>query len=196
MSKNMKKHFTALTLIAIFLIAIPLFTAGINIPKSSDNESSAQKDTELTDMLAYEYNENYCKEGLKAVAIILNSNYKAGEKAKTLSKKGFLKKHKDGKKIYSDLKKICKDTKNLCITYKGKAVKPPYYYITNGACKSEQPYLKAAANPWDLLSADYTYDAKPGVSFYSINEMCKSGMSWKESLNRYFKNVKITAVKK
>lgn len=191
MSKNMKKHFTALTLIAIFLVAIPLFTAGINIPKSSDNESSAQKDTELTDMLAYEYNENYCKEGLKAVAIILNSNYKAGEKAKTMSKKEFLKKYKNGKNYYSNLEKLSEELKDRYITYKGKAVKVPYFFITDGSCKAEEPYLKNTANPWDLLSAKYTFDAKSGVSLNSINEMCKKGMSSEEALERYFKNVKI-----
>lgn len=195
MSKNMKKHFTALVLITVFLTAIPLFTIKTNVTKPENNNTAPKKGTKLTDILAYEYNENYCSDGLKAAGIILNSNYKSGAELKAISKKDFLQKQKNGKKTYSELEKICKEIKDLCITYKGKAVKIPYYYITNGVCKAEQPYLKAAASPWDLLSSDYTYDAKPGVSLYSINEMCKNGMSPEESINRYFKNIKITAVK-
>ena len=195
MSKNMKKHFTALSLIAIFLIAIPLFTIKINIPKSNDNESASQKSTNLTDMLAYEYNENYCKEGLKAIGIILNSNYKSGVKVKTLSKKEFLQKYKKGESYYSFIEKISEEIKDRCITYKGKTVKIPYCYITDGSCKEEKPYLKSTANPWDLLNAKYSFDAKSGVSMNSINLMCKKGLSCEESLNRFFKNIKITAVK-
>lgn len=194
MSKNMKKHFTSLALIAILMIVIPLFTIRINLPKATDNESASKKSPALADMLAYEYNENYCKEGLKAVGIILNSNYKSGKKVKTLSKKEFLKKYKNGESYYSLLEKLSEEINDRCITYKGKAVKFPYYYITDGSCKSEKPYLKSTANPWDLLNAKYSFDAKSGVSLNSINLICKKGLSSEECLNRFFKNTKITAV--
>lgn len=195
MSKNMKKHFTALVLIAVFLTAIPLMTIRINIPKSANKKNSAQEPVKLTDMLAYEFKEGYCEEGLKATGIILNSNYKAGEKVNTLSKTEFFKKYKNEKNYYSLIEKLSEELKDQCITYKEKAVKIPYYYITNGDCKTDLPYIKSTANPWDLLSAKYNFDAKSGVSLNSINEMCRKGLSCEDALNRYFENIKITAVK-
>ena len=194
MNKNMKKHFTALGLTAVFLTTIPLITLNLSASKTQSTKSTAKKNIELTDMLAYEFKEDYCDDGLKALGIILNSNYKSGTSPKTISKKDFLKEHKNGKKYYSLLEKISKKIKDRCITYKGKAARIPYYYITNGSCKSEKPYLRNTVSPSDLLCEEYTFDAKPGVSLYSINKMCERGLSCEESLNRYFKNIEITAV--
>ena len=191
MRENMKKHFTAFVLTAVFLTAIPLFTVKTGVPKATNKKILHQKDSALTDMLAYIFDEDFCTEGLKAAAIILNSNYKAGAKVNTINKNDFLKKYKNGKDYYSELEKLSDTIKDLSITYNGKAVKTPCYYITNGICEGGKPYLRNTANPWDYFCPEYTFDAKAGVSLYSVNKMCEKGLSAEEVLNRYFKDVKI-----
>lgn len=192
----MKKHIIALILTAGFLFMIPLFTVK-NI--SCDNiVSSFNSDKEnnsgyLANLLAYEFREDYNEECLKAVAIILNSNYKAGVKCKSLSKMDFIKKYKGGESYYSIIEKTVKETENICIKYKGKPAAVPYAYITSGNCESEQPYLRDTQSPWDLINNSYTFDAPEGVSLNGINELCRNGLSCDEALYHYLKNIEIAA---
>ena len=194
MSENMKKHMIALILAAAFLIVVPILTVRNNAANDKNNDFISNKENNsdyLTEILANEFREEYCSEGLKAVGIILNSNYKSGEKIQSLNKSEFIKKYKNGEKYYSLIEKTADEIGDKCITYKGKAVKLPYYYTTNGNCDDEYSYLKNTANPWDLINKNYTYDSKPGISLNSLNELCKKGLSCEESLSRYLKDIKI-----
>ena len=193
----MKKHFTALILASLFLILIPLFIVKLNAPnneKQSYNSKNEISGGLTAEMLAYEFREEYCREGLKALAIILNSNYKAGVKLKNLSKTEFIKKHKNGAYHYSLLENTVKETADYCVTYKAKAVIIPYSYVTNGKCENDYAYLRNTANPRDFINPEYKFNSPSGVSLYSINELCKKGLSCEESLSRYFADTKITAV--
>lgn len=187
----MKKHIAVLVLAAAFLIVIPLFTVktGImNSNKTDFNSNNENKSNYLTELLAYEFREEYSAETLKAIGIILNSNYKSGEKPKRMTKEDFIKKHKNGERYYSLLENTAKEIKNKTIIYKGKSAAIPYSYITSGVCESDYPYLRDTANPWDLINSEYTFDAKPGVSLNGINKLCEKGLSCEQALNRYFKN--------
>lgn len=190
----MKKHITAITLAAIFLIIIPLLTVNFNYfgnRKAGFNSYKENKTDYLTGILASEFREDYCEEGLKAVAIILNSNYNSGVKLNSISKDEFLKKHKNGERYYSKIEKTSEEYGNTIITYKGKPVTVPFSYVTNGDCQSDYAYIRNTANPRDLINAGYTFDSEPGVSLNSINELCKRGLSCEEALNRYFKKISI-----
>lgn len=195
----MKKLLIAASLAAALMIAIPLFTVKNNtfgdIKKIFNSKKEVKSDA-LTEIVAYNFKEDYCDEGLKAITIILNSNYKAGDKLKRLNKKDFIKKYKNGANYYSKIEKTIKENNGKYITYKGKPARIPYCYISNGKCLIDYPYIRKTSSPWDLLSKDYTFDAKSNVSLNSINTLCKNGLSYKESLSRYLKNIKITASKR
>ncbi len=190
----MKKLLAAAALAAALMIAIPLFTVKNNalgdIKKMFNSKKEAKSDA-LTEIVAYNFKEDYCGEGLKALAIILNSNYKAGDKLKRISKKDFLKKYKNGASYYSKIEKTVKEISGSYITYKGKPARIPCCYISNGKCQIDYPYIRKTSSPWDLLSKSYTFDAKSNVSLNSINALCENGLSYKESLSRYLKDVKI-----
>jgi len=194
MSENMKKHFIALAFAVVLMIAIPLFTVqnrAWNDIKTNLSSNKEKYSETLTGILAKEFHEGYCEEGLKAVAIILNSNYKSGVKYKTMSKNAFMKKYEKGSDYYSLIEKTAEETADIIITYKGKTVKIPCSYITDGSCEIDYPYLRCTDNPWDLNNKSFTYECKSGVSLNSINELCKKGLSCEEALNRYFKNTSI-----
>ncbi|MCR5653647.1 MAG: hypothetical protein K6F88_07575 [Ruminococcus sp.] len=194
----MKKHIIALILTSVFLISIPLFTVNINTTKSKKSSFNSDKEIKSgvsTEILAYEFKKEFCEEGLKAVAIILNSNYKSGVKLNTLSKSNFLKKFTDGERYYSLIEKTIEETGGRYITYKGKPVKIPCSFVTDGKCDSVYPYLRDTCNPADLINPHYTFNSSSGVSFNSINKLCKKGLSFEECLDRYFTDIKITAAK-
>ena len=188
----MRKHITALIMALVFLAVIPLFTIKIIKGNIRDTGFNSDKETKIglsAEMLAYEFREEYCPEGLKAVAVILNSNYNSGEKLNTLSKADFIKKYKNGEKYYSEIENTIKTIKNTYITYKGKPVKIPCSYLTNGTCESVYPYLNNTANPQDYINPEYKFNLTPGVSFNSVNELCEKGLNFKEALGKYIKKI-------
>lgn len=190
----MKKRLLAAAVAVALMIGIPLLTVKnntFNDIKLYFNSKEEIKANPLTEITAYHFKKSYCDEGLKAIAIILNSNYKSKIKQKRMSKNDFIKKF--GNDYYSKIEKTVAETKNIFIAYKGKPARIPCCYISSGVCEIDYPYIRKTSSPWDLLNAEYKSGLKPEVSLNSINEMCESGLSYKEALGRYLQNVKITA---
>lgn len=185
--EKMKKRILAAVAALIILIAVPLFSVKNNVPDDlfklfcSDSKNSH----DIINTLAYEYREEYSDEALKAIAIILNSNYKAGKKLKSTNKTDFIKKH--GKDNYSKIEKTIDDVKDICITYKDKPAPVPYCYLSGGNSErsAKHPFIKTAACPWDLLNKEYDGSHPDAVSLNSINKLCENGYSYAEALAVY-----------
>ncbi len=178
----MKKRITAVLLCAALMIMIPMISVKNNAAKDIEKVFNSKKENTfvLAEALAYEYKKEYSDETLKALALILNSNYKAGVKLKTMPKNDFIKKH--GEKNYSKLENTAKEFEDKCLVYKGKAAPVPYAFVTSGKTEGNKkyPYIKNTACPWDALSK--RSDESAAVSLNSINKLCGLGLSYTEAL--------------
>ena len=173
----MKKRITAVILAIALMALIPMFivknSAFEDIGKAIYSDKEIK--TNLTEAMLYEYREEYCDNGLKALGIILNSQIKAGKSPKTADRESFIKKYGDD--TYKKLNKISESVNGEYAVYKEKALALPYSYLSKGLKK----YGNNSCNPWDRLKKDYK-TAKNGISLNSVNKLCENGLTAEEAL--------------
>ena len=176
----MKKRITAVFLAVTFMALIPLFIVKNSAFSDIDKAFSSKKEikTNLTEAILYEYRETYSEEGLKALAVILNSNIAAKKKVKTAERKSFIKKH--GETAYKKVEEIAEKTKREYILCRKKPLALPYSYVSKGLDK----YGSNACNPWDMLEKDYKKSDK-GISLNSVNKLCENGLTAEEAVLRF-----------
>ena len=188
----MIKKIVSIILIAALFISVPLFCVGIqsdNHTEKTRSDAESKSRTEMiTGMAAAKYRKGYCAETLKALVIILNTNYKlddsvnTDDKSEFLSEKQFTKKF-GGSKYYSVIEKYAQETSSIFLTYKGRKVKIPLAEFSSGFTEpsGEYPFIKHAASPWDATESG----SSTAVSLNGINELCKKGLSWRQALKHY-----------
>lgn len=198
----MKKKLIVLTLILVLMWSIPLFTTNNMIIKDFKNkfltvkDSKKSADLQLTDkeiiycLTAERYKDEYCDEVIKAMSIILYSNYKFKPSDFKLNNKyrdEFIFKY--GKKKFKKMTNAIDNVYGNIITYKNKPAYIPCYYKSSGNTKGSKkyPYIKNAASPWDNTKSNH----KVCVSLNGINQLCKKGYNYKEALGWYLEGVKI-----
>lgn len=195
-SENMKKKIAGLLVILATMAAIPLVLNNRNIvinPNLIKNEEKMTKNEIITSIAASNFRKHYNKETLKALVLILNTNYKAGKinKNEIISKSEFLKKYKNGKDYYSNIENTVKNMKDEYITYRNKAVYIPYFKVSKGYTSESKkyPYLKATACPWDIIKKDYKQSkSKVGISVNSLDKICSLGANYKNAVKRFLKS--------
>ena len=195
---NMKKKFIGILLLIAAMMSIPLITVRNGVDsdvKEVFAESSTNETQKITELVCANYKDEYCKETIKALAIILNSNYKSSKNKFSdknfMSKEKFIKKYGEDK--YSFLEKTVNELSDKTIIYKKKTVYTPLFYLSDGyVVKSEKyPHLKDCACPWDKLNDGFEECGNiNGISMNTLNELCKKGTSYKEALN-WFINGKV-----
>ena len=189
----MKKKITGLLLILAIMAAIPLIFGKNKIKVDTKNifQSKSSKKTELiSSAAAYYFRDSYSDETLKALILILNSNYKTGKLSNKdrISKNDFIKKYKNGKVYYSKIENTAKKLSDRYITYKNKAVYIPCFNLSKGYTEinNKFPYLKSRACPWDVIEKGYNKKASSvGISLNSLDRLCKNGMSGKNALGQF-----------
>lgn len=189
----MKKKITGLLLILAIMAAIPLVFSKnkIKIDTKSIFQSKYSEKIELiSSAAAYYFRESYSDETLKALVLILNSNYKTGKLSKNerLSKRDFLRKYKKGRDYYSKIENTAKNLSDRYITYKNKAVYIPCFNLSKGYTEKSKnyPYLKSRACPWDVIEKGYNKKAvSVGISLNSLDRLCENGMNYNTALE-YF----------
>lgn len=180
----MKNKILGFLFILLILAVIPLVNlnkASISkaLPVFSDNNDHktsliAQKaDATITD--------NYCDEAVKAVIIILNTNYKCDKNSFSTS---------DKKSYNSKTEKYVRELAGKHIVYKGKISPVPYFRYSKGytATSAKYPYIKNSACPWDCGKNS---DNIEGVSLNSLNELCKNGLNAEQALKHFLSDIEI-----
>ena len=150
-------------------------------PQQESSESKAElTDAELCGMVAAIYDESYCEETLKALAVILYTNYCLAPDDYDLKDSRIC--ILESNAIKSAVSAVYK--KALCSN--GKVLYIPFTSSTNGktSSSSEYPYLTAVASPWDSYS-NANNDEHCGVSLNGINYLCNDGYSYAQALQWY-----------
>ncbi len=164
--------------------------------KKSDEkltDSSADNKTEiLSGLVAAYYDEEYSEETLKAIAVILNTNYKTDRNSFNLNdSKVFISKEKADKSLkdgYDKIEKAVISSKELYLQNNNKLLFIPCCTCSNGSTvdSKKYDYIKSIASPWDCYSKNYNENnICEGVSIDGIDYLCKNGASVQEALKWY-----------
>lgn len=160
-------------------------------PQQESSESKAElTDAELCGMVAANYDESYCEETLKALAIILYTNYCLAPDDYDLkdSRICILESNAENsvKENYNTIKSAVSAVYKKALCSNGKVLYIPFTRSTNGktSSSSEYPYLTAVASPWDSYS-NANDDEHCGVSLNGINYLCNDGYSYAQALQWY-----------
>lgn len=182
----MKNKIIGFLLILLILVGVPMINlnksevtkavSAIVTPKGNEIKLIAQK-------TARTVNKDYCEEAVKAIIIILNSNYKCD--------KSMFSEDTNAEKLdnYSKIEKLTEKMSGKRIKINKKAVAVPYFKYSAGYTQPSKkyPYIKSAASPWDSKQNEGN---TVGVSLNGINELCKKGLDYKEAL-RWYLNAEI-----
>lgn len=165
-----------------------------NEPTTSDANNNQQKnmlsETELCGLVAADYDENYCKETLKALAVILYTNYNAAPEKYDLSDNEICLTENEAensvKENYNEIKSAVSSVYKKVLCKDNKALYIPFCKSTDGKTtpNSEYPYLTAIASPWDCYT-NYSEGEHYGVSLNGINFLCNEGYSYEKALQWY-----------
>lgn len=202
----MKEKIIALILMFILMALLPFAAAKCSDNNTSTNTMSTadtpKKPSETKDygktlcaLLAAKYDESYNSETLKALAIILNTNYKVNPNS--FSDDDYLPQDKASgsmKEIYPMIRKAADyaKEKTLCINHKAFYV--PFSSVSNGSTvqSGDYSYLQPIASTWDCYSSDFSEEAKcVGVSINGVNYLCKNGSSAENALLWYLPGFEI-----
>lgn len=160
-------------------------------PQQESSESKAElTDAELCGMVAANYDESYCDETLKALAVILYTNYCLAPDDYDLkdSRICILESNAENsvKENYNTIKSAVSAVYKKALCSNGKVLYIPFTSSTNGktSSSSEYPYLTAVASPWDSYS-NANDDEYYGVSLNGINYLCNDGYSYAQALQWY-----------
>lgn len=160
-------------------------------PQQESSESKAElTDAELCSMVAANYDESYCEETLKALAVILYTNYCLAPDDYDLkdSRICILESNAENsvKENYNTIKSAVSAVYKKALCSNGKVLYIPFTSSTNGktSSSSEYPYLTAVASPWDSYS-NANDDEHCGVSLNGINYLCNDGYSYAQALQWY-----------
>lgn len=160
-------------------------------PQQESSESKAElTDAELCGMVAANYDESYCEETLKALAVILYTNYCLAPDDYDLkdSRICILESNAENsvKENYNTIKSAVSAVYKKALYSNGKVLYIPFTSSTNGktSSSSEYPYLTAVASPWDSYS-NANNDEHCGVSLNGINYLCNDGYSYAQALQWY-----------
>ncbi len=160
-------------------------------PQQESSESKAElTDAELCGMVAANYDESYCEETLKALAVILYTNYCLAPDDYNLkdSRICILESNAENsvKENYNTIKSAVSAVYKKALCSNGKVLYIPFTSSTNGktSSSSEYPYLIAVASPWDSYS-NANDDEYCGVSLNGINYLCNDGYSYAQALQWY-----------
>ncbi|WP_370767423.1 hypothetical protein [Ruminococcus sp.] len=160
-------------------------------PQQESSESKAElTDAELCGMVAANYDESYCEETLKALAVILYTNYCLAPDDYNLkdSRICILESNAENsvKENYNTIKSAVSAVYKKALCSNGKVLYIPFTSSTNGktSSSSEYPYLTAVASPWDSYS-NANDDEHCGVSLNGINYLCNDGYSYAQALQWY-----------
>lgn len=208
---NIGKKFLACGLLLILMALLP-FTAvkcsdgtkneikltSSTVNSKSGNNNNADTNEILVGLTAAICNENFSDEAIKAIAILINTDYEVSpdyfdleDKEIYLSENTL---YNSQKEYYSRVEEIVKSMNKKNLTVKNKKVLIPYSQISCGRTLDSEDceYITSVASPWDCFSQSYDENAECiGVSIIGINYLCQSGASAEKALKWYLPEFEI-----
>lgn len=208
---NLKVRILSFGILLVIMALLPVVAVKCSFADSNYKASSATNDSVsnikadeidknkiLCGLLAGEYKENYCKEALKAVAILINTDYAVKPESFDVNDKDICIFEEDTdnslRENYSKIEDVFDSVSELKISVNDEFKYIPYSDTSNGnTVKSESyEYLTCVASPWDCYSEGYSEETQcVGVSLNGIDYLCKNGASAEEALKWYLPNCKI-----
>lgn len=174
-------------------------TATADIVQKDEVNEQLSTDEILCGLVAAQYKNNYSTETLKAIAIILNTNYKLNPDSFDLDDKNVCLYKKDAnnsvKEIYDQISDAVNSVKEKTLCINSKAFYIPYGEISNGHTQAseEYSYITSVASPWDCFSENYDENAQCiGASLCGIDYLCKNGSGYEDALKWYLPQFEIT----
>lgn len=192
-----------LILIGIFLLIMALLpftvvecsfnknstTSITNAPKNDVNK----KENILYGLVSALYNDSYCTETVRAITIILNTNYDLTTFDLT-DKNVYLSENElngSKKEFFEEIKKIVNSNKEFYLYKNKEKLYIPYSDSSNGSTFKNE-YLSSVASPWDCFNSSYDENTTCyGVSLNGIDYLCKNGMNAEEALLWYLPDFEI-----
>lgn len=199
---NMKKRFIFMVTILLIMVIIPLFSMENKI-KLNENKTQANNFCSKKDLYGFvckNFRQEYDTETIKALAVILQSNYSFNRKYRIktndtyMSKNDFYEKYENNaEKYYTKIKNASDSVYKVQIKLNGKNIYIPYNYVLkDNKSNKKYHYLKNCATPWDCLNTQYKKSDKLyGISLNTLNKLCKNNYSYEEALLYFTKNVDI-----
>jgi hypothetical protein len=143
-------------------------------------------------------NENFSSDAIKAIAILINTDYIINPEYFDLDDKTvYVSKDEldnSEKEYYLKVENIVKSIDKKTLTVKNKKVFIPYsqlscgYTLDSGDCE----YITSVASPWDCFSQSYNENTEcVGVSINGINYLCQNGASAEQALKWYLPEFEI-----
>lgn len=164
----------------------------------SDSKNFKYKKELLCGLVAAQYDESYCDETIKAITILMKSNYDAEPQKFDLNNKNMYLSRDEAensiKEKYSDFEETVNSVSEIKITKDNKTLYIPFAKISNGQtiADKEYEYLSPVASPWDCFNVNYESESKcTGVSLCGLDYLCKSGMTAQEALKWYLSEFEI-----
>lgn len=166
----------------------------INDKKISDNNEI------LVGLTATLCNENFSDEAIKAIAILLNTDYEVNPDYFDLEdKEVYLSKNEidnSEKEYYLKVEKIVNSMERKSLTVNNEKFFIPFSQSSCGYTldSKECEYIKSVASPWDSFSKSYDESSQcVGVSINGINYLCNNGASAEQALKWYLPEFQINS---
>lgn len=175
----------------------------VNLTSSTgktDNNTKVSDDSNaiLVGLTAAICNENFCDEAIKAIAILINTDYEINPDNFDLKNKDVYLSEDEldnsKKEYYSKIKSIVNSMDKKILTLGNEKVFIPYSDISCGYTLDSEDceYITSVASPWDCFSQDYDENAECiGVSVNGINYLCQSGAGAEQALKWYLPHFEI-----
>ena len=163
----------------------------------NENSQDFTKET-LASLVAAQYRDEYNEETLKAIAVIIHTNYKTKPDSFNFDDSDIYISESDAdsslKENYHKIKTAVDGVYEKTLCQNDKAFYIPYSYLSNGTTKTDEefPYIQSVASPWDCYSNEYDEDSDcVGISLYGLNYLCKKGYVYASALKWYLPDFEI-----
>lgn len=181
----MKEKLIAVVLLLILTAILPIAVSKCSersfakptVSTSDTPEKPKDSGEILCALTAGLYKDSYSAETLKAIAILMNTNYKANPDS--FKANDFLyEENASGsiKDVYGEIKKPLRVQKQNA-PQNSEALFVPYSETSNGTTYKNENYryIHSVASPWDCYQTDFDANAEcVGVSLSGIDYLCKT----------------------
>lgn len=202
----MKQRFIFICIFLIIMAMLPFTAVKCSFSDKIANSAIATSDTVIENdnekilcgLVCAMYDESYCTETIRAITILLNTNYLVDSKSFDLENIDIYIPENElsgsQKDFFGEIKKIVNSNNELYIFKDNQNIYIPYSEISNGRTLENENFI-SVASPWDCFSDKYDKDIECyGVSINGIDYLCKNGMDAIEALKWYLPDFNIKDV--
>lgn len=168
---------------------------------ANENNSTKTDDKNkiLCGLVAAQYKDNYCDETLKAIAILINTDYSLNPDSFDINDKEQCIFEEDSnnslRENYSKIENIVNSVSEIKININNGIKYIPYYDTSNGNTVDSEKYdyLCSVASPWDCYTESYSESTECiGVSISGVDYLCQNGADAEDALKWYLPKFKIS----